>query len=89
MRIIILKETNKPLSNRTFKPGDNLTVTRQYGNELVKKKLAAEIPHLVGNVWHFQGHPSNKMLGLRKPKPVTLEEYNEYKREQAPKKGDK
>lgn len=74
MKILILKETNKPYSKRTFKPGDNIIVTMQYGRELIAKKKAVEIPHQINGVWHVGERPS-KMLSAFWNQPVTIEQY--------------
>ena len=81
MRIIIVKETPKPYSNRTFKVGQNITVTADYGRELVKKKRAVEIPQFVNGVWHLQGRPTQKMKKLWLPRPVTIEDLKLIKEE--------
>jgi len=74
MRIIILK---KVPSRPRWKVGLNHTVRRgTWGKELIKNKLAGEIPHSISGVWHFGGYPSNELAELQKPKWVTIEEYN-------------
>ena len=79
MKIIILKRTLVPTSShRYWKPGQNVDVTMDLGDELVRKKNAGEIPQLIGDEWYMGGRVSSKLPELRKLSdqgPVTLEEW--------------
>lgn len=77
MRIIILEKIKRSAGSKYHFPGDQFNVTKEFGNELVKNKVAGEIPHGIDGLWYLQGLPSKRMSALWKPKkfPVTLEEY--------------
>jgi len=86
MKIIVLKEITKD-SGKKWIPGcNNPEVRDSYGRELIKKKLAAQVPleryiNGKGDVWHFDNQPiplKNKEYRALYQDHVTLEEYQKF-----------
>lgn len=77
MRIIILKN----IKGKRWKLGDNIDVHPSYGQVLVMKKQAYEIPEYFNQKFYLAGVESREMVTLQrmnKEIPVTIAQLEHY-----------